>query len=146
MAGVNKSDHKQEDLSGWILPDGTWLPVDEWWHIAALYDLRDSGYTALLSLRSESILLGGDEALIRSHAADLGFVKVSRRLLDAYSMNQAQLKTLQEQLIYCDLEAEFGILNGDKGVVRTISVARLLKLRNPLLLWNREATEPGEGN
>jgi|GEM_PF-621111 len=122
------------ELSGWILPDGTWRSVPEWWHISALFDLRDEGHTSLTCQTARATLDSGDEAQIRDLAARRGFAKVSRGMLDAYSFTDTQLATLQDLLEICDLEAELTLLSED-GAQRIVSVARLLKLRRAAALF-----------
>lgn len=131
MHGVTRIEH----LSGWLLPEGDWIAVEEWWHISALYDLRDTGYAPLATEASRIVLEAGEEAAIRHHVATLGLIKISRKMIDAYMMNGAQLRTLKGLLEVCDLEAELGLLTGHNGQVRNVSVSRLLKLRNPELLF-----------
>ena len=116
------------ELSGWILPDGTWISVQEWWHLSTLFELRDQGYEGLSCTESINALATGDEALIRDLAARKGLAKVSRCVLDAYVFNDAQLATLQGLMELCDLDAELTLLSHG-GTQRNISVARLLKLR-----------------
>ena len=125
------------ELSGWILPDGTWIAVEEWWHLSALFDLRDTGMTPLTTKDSLTVLAGGDEAQIRHHVAELGFVKISRSLIDAYTLSSSQLRTLQELLEFCDLESELGLLQSANAEIKQISVARILKLKNPAALFTR---------
>ena len=125
------------ELSGWILPDGTWMAVEEWWHLSALFDLRDTGMTPLTTKQSLAVLAGGDEAQIRHHVAELGFVKISRSLIDAYTLSSSQLRTLQELLEFCDLESELGLLQSANAEIKQISVARILKLKNPAALFTR---------
>lgn len=115
-------------LSGWILPCGSWLAVQEWWHLSALFDLRDEGHTALQGEEARMILDSGDEAIIRDFAARMGFVKISRCVVDAYALSELQLVTLQGLLEVCDLEAELTLLIAG-GAQKAITVARLLKLR-----------------
>jgi hypothetical protein len=124
MNGVTKL----QELSGWILPDGKWKEVPEWWHLSALFDLRDEGHPDLQCAESKEILSGGDEALIRDLAARKNFAKVSRCLVDAYALSELQLATLQALLECCDLEAELTVLSFG-GVQKTLSVARFLKLK-----------------
>jgi len=116
------------ELSGWILPDGAWIAVQEWWHLSTLFELRDQGYEPFVCTSSASILATGDEALIRDLAARQGLAKVSRCVLDAYVFNDGQLATLQGLLELCNLESELTLLSHG-GAQRTLSVARLLKLR-----------------
>jgi hypothetical protein len=122
------------ELSGWILPDGTWLPVAEWWHINAIYDLRDS----CLALANNSAVLdalsSGDEAEIRHQLALAGFAKVSRGILDTYSLSDLQLKTLQDQILYFDSTQEIVVLR-QGGSEKKTTLERVLKLKraHPLL-------------
>ena len=120
------------ELSGWILPDGTWMQVAEWWHIQAIYELRDSGNLSDPDLAT--VLQGGDEALIRHELAAKGFAKVSRGVLDAYSMTDAQLRSLQDQLMFFDASDEVLILM-EGGVEKRVSLERVLKLRKPHSLF-----------
>jgi hypothetical protein len=102
--------------------------VQEWWHLTALFELRDEGHGSFQDNASREVLAGGDEAIIRDFAARKGFAKVSRGVLDAYVLTDAQLLTLQGLLEVCDLEAELTLLS-EGGAQRNITVARLLKLR-----------------
>lgn len=117
-------------LSGWILPDGTWTSVDEWWHLTALFDLLESNYSYLSNPESREIFATGDEAQIRHHVAQLGFAKLSRGVLDSYALTSPQLNTLQNLLKLCDLESELGLLNCLlNSEIRLVSVGRILKLK-----------------
>jgi len=44
------------EISGWILTDGKWHPIDEWWHINAIYDLKETGYPPLQNKETNAIL------------------------------------------------------------------------------------------
>ncbi|KAB8028119.1 hypothetical protein [Fluviispira multicolorata] len=123
------------EISGWILPCGKWYDTEEWWHINALYDLRDSGLNELQNLSTLNILSGGDEAQIRDHVASLGFIKISRNQLDGVQMSRQQLSTLQSLLLLCDPEQEVGILIGNTGIIKNINISRIMKLKNPVLLF-----------
>lgn len=137
MAGNNdKVIEKVEDLSGWILPDASWHACDDWWHIPVLYDLRDSNYPCLTSSEARKILNSGIEETIRDFAASLGFFRVSRKLLDGRAMTLEQLVTLQGLLEFCDPDSEVGLLGPDSnGPVRTTTVEKILKTRNPQALF-----------
>jgi hypothetical protein len=102
--------------------------VQEWWHLSMLFELRDEGHPLLTCAQSAAVLATGDEALIRDLAARKGLAKVSRSILDAYTLNDAQLTTLQGLLDICDLDAELTLLS-QGGRQKTITIARLLKLR-----------------
>jgi hypothetical protein len=125
------------ELSGWILPDGTWIAVEEWWHLAALFDMRDTGMEILCTEESLRVLASGDEGQIRHHVATLGFVKLSRKIVDAYSLSNGQLRTLQGLLQFCDLESEFGLLQEANTEIKPVSVDRVMKLKNPKVLFSR---------
>ena len=128
-----------QSLSGWILPCGTWKAVQEWWHLSALFELRDAGHQAFLCAESKGILDSGDEALIRDLAARKGLAKVSRGVLDAYTLNDAQLATLKSLMEVCDLEEELTLLS-EGGAQRNIAVARVLKLRRAATLFLQTST------
>lgn len=132
-----------QSLSGWILPCGTWQAVQEWWHVSALFDLRQAGLEALQCEDSERVLASGDEALIRDFAARKGLAKVSRGMLDAYTLNDAQLATLKSLMEVCDLEEELTLLM-EGGAQRSIPVARLLKLRRAAVLFQTSAANETE--
>ena len=122
------------NISGWILSEGKWYPTDEWWHINAIYDLRDNGHPDLQSNETKEILLEGDESKIRDHIASLGFVKISRSQIDGAKLNRQQLSTLQNLLSLCSPEDEIGIL-GSNGILKFISISRVMKLKNPQILF-----------
>lgn len=123
------------DISGWILTEGKWHPTDEWWHINAIYDLRDRGHPDLQGKETKEILLEGEESKIRDHIASLGFIKISRSQIDGVKLNRQQLSTLQNLLSLCDPEDEIGIL-GSNGILKFLSISRVMKLKNPLVLFD----------
>jgi hypothetical protein len=123
------------DLSGWVLPSGEYQVVEEWWHVSHLYDLKAGGQPELQSQECAEILSRGDESEIRDMASKLGFVKISRGEIDAYSISNEQLVSLQAILELCDPEFEFRLLIKGGESIRPISVARLLKLRSALKLF-----------
>ena len=129
MLGANRA----EDLSGWIFPDGRWYPCENWWHVAALYDLRDEGMQELQNPETAKFLAEGDEAKIKEHMAECGFIKVSRKFIDGCHMTEQQLKKLQELLFLCDLECEFAYLLRKTNAVERITVQKILKMRRPIL-------------
>ncbi len=123
------------NISGWILTEGLWHPTDEWWHINAIYDLRDSGHPDLQKKETKEILLEGEESKIRDHIASLGFIKISRSQIDGVKLNRQQLTTLQNLLSLCNPEDEIGIL-GSNGILKFLSISRVMKLKNPLVLFD----------
>lgn len=124
------------DISGWILPNGQWHSTEEWWHINALYDLRDEGLAELQGAEASAVLSRGDEGEIRDFVARLGFVKISRNQIDAVQMTRNQLSTLQNLLLLCNPEQEIGILLGSTGMLKQVEVSRVMKLKNPALLFD----------
>lgn len=134
-----KTIERTEDLSGWIFPDGTWQACEEWWHIPVLYDLRDAKHAAFTSSEAQQILDSGIEEKIRNFAAQAGFIRISRNLIDAAGISHEQLHKLQQLLEFCDLDAEIGLLGPNpNGSVRQITVERILKTRNPNALFPAE--------
>ena len=133
MIGKNASSTLQA-ISGWILPNGTWREVPEWWHLTVLYDLRDEGLDILQGEQVQRWLNAGDEGEIRHEAAKLGLVKVSRSSIDAYTMNDAQLVTLQGLFDCCSLEDEVTIII-EGGASRRWSITRILKLKKPAAIF-----------
>ncbi|APJ04692.1 hypothetical protein [Silvanigrella aquatica] len=131
---MHQANHLNK-ISGWILADGEWYPTDEWWHINAIYDLRDKGHPDLQSKVTNDILQDGDESKIRDHLAELCFIKISRSQIDGIKLNRKQLVTLQNLLSLCDPEAEIGIL-GSNGILKFISIGRIIKLKNPQILFD----------
>jgi hypothetical protein len=130
---------KIEELSGWILPDGTWHGCEEWWHIPVLYDLRDAQHPALVTEEAIKTLHSGIEEHIRNYASNAGFIRISRKLIDGTALTYEQLQTLQELLEFCDLDAEIGLLGPNpNGAVRQTTVERILKTRNPTALFPSE--------
>ncbi|WP_397601230.1 hypothetical protein [Silvanigrella sp.] len=122
-------------ISGWILTDGKWHPTEEWWHINAIYDLKENGYPVLQSKETKEILMEGDESKIRDHLAVLGFIKISRSQIDGIKLNISQLVTLQNLLSLCNPDDEIGIL-GSNGVLKFIRISRIMKLKNPDALFD----------
>ena len=122
-------------ISGWILSEGKWFPTEEWWHIQAIYDLRDEGYPDLQTKETKAILAEGDESKIRDHLANIGFIKISRCQIDGIKLNKKQLYTLQNLLSLCNPEDEIGIL-GRNGTLKFLSIARVMKLKNPEVLFD----------
>lgn len=123
-------------ISGWILPDGTYKEVEEWWHVSYIYECRDGGDALFQDDESRLVLDGGEEAAIRDLAAKKGFIKISRGEIDGYSMTPQQLRQLQGLLDLCDPDFEFRLLVEGGKVLKSISVARLMKIRNPQLLFD----------
>ncbi len=146
MVGKNELViEKVEDLSGWILPDGKWQACDDWWHIPVLYDLRDANYPCLTSPEARKILHSGVEESIRDFASSLGFFRVSRKMIDGRSMTLNQLATLQSLLEFCNLDSEIGLLGPDpNGPVRTTTVEKILKSRNPQALFPAQKQSSSE--
>jgi hypothetical protein len=123
-------------LSGWILPDGSWLEVDAWWHLNSLYDLRAQGRVAgLCDPEPAAILDVGDEAAVRDMAARLGFVKISRGEIDAYALLDHQLKTLQHVLEEFDPSFRFRLIIMGGERIDHVSIERIMKLRSARLLF-----------
>lgn len=120
---------KLKELSGWILPDGHWLPAEEWWHVSALYDLKENTPQHFSESLCEA-MQGGDEAKIRRSASEAGFVKISREQMDLISLSSAQLRTLQRLIELIDPEAEFIVLLEHGNRQKNMSVERILKLRS----------------
>lgn len=118
-------------LSGWLLPDGTFLEAKEWWHLAALYDLRDAGEVLLCTPQAKIVLDGGDEDRIKEFVFQIGFVKLGRRLVEGAELSVGQLKTLHSLIEFFVPDEELGfILEGEENP-RYMSVDRILKLKNP---------------
>lgn len=125
MDGVTKL----KELSGWILPDGYWHPAEEWWHVSALYDLKEA-YPSLFTANLNEAMQGGDESKIRRSASEAGFVKISREQMDLISLSSAQLRTLQRLIELIDPEAEVIVLLEHGNRKKNVSVERILKLRS----------------
>jgi hypothetical protein len=122
------ADPALDQLSGWILPDGTWRPVEEWWHISALYDYISEGLEFAIQEEFQVTLNEGDESKIRHVASLSGLVKIGKRVIDAYSISSEQLKTIQDLYALCQPETEIEWLQeGGKSTV--YSVSKLQKLR-----------------
>jgi hypothetical protein len=123
-----------KEISGWILPDGHWQPAEEWWHVSALYDLKEQ-FPVHFSDNLQDALSGGDESKIRRAASEAGFVKISRQQMDLISLTLQQLRTLQRLVELIDPEAEFMVLLEHGNRQKNIAVGRLLKLKSvsPLL-------------
>lgn len=122
-------------ISGWILTDGTWYPTEEWWHISSIYDLKEQGFPSLQSKETKEILDSGDESNIRDHLANLGFIKISRSQIDGIKLTTTQLVTLQNLLSLCNPDDEIGLL-GSNGLIKHIRIARIMKLKNPNILFD----------
>ena len=118
-------------LSGWILPDATWRPAEEWWHVSALYDLQEEK-PEFFSEALKEALTSGDEARIRRSASEAGFIKISRQQFDLLTISVAQLRTLQKLIEYIDPEDEFTVLLEHGMRQKILSVGRLLKLKSVL--------------
>lgn len=122
-------------ISGWILPCGTWKTAQEWWHIVTLYDLKDLGHPTLQSQEAHEIFAQGCETKIREFAAQNGFVKIAHQKIDGLFLNKKQLLCLQDLLLHYDIHTEFEILHGTLGFIKTITVYKILKLKNPDALF-----------
>ena len=132
MKGLTEGPAAQQagELSGWILPDATFVHVAEWWHVSYLYDLRDNGMPLLQEPTALATLAEGDESNIRNLAAQLGFVKISRGEIDANGMTESQLSALQCELELFDPSFEFRLLINGGQTIKTISIDRLMKLKS----------------
>lgn len=124
-------------ISGWILPDGHFESVEEWWHLNYLYELSETGSQLFSDVTSREILQSGDESAIRHLAAERALVKISRGEIDGYSMSDCQLRTLQSLLELSNPDFEFRIIGRDPSSrdLRKVSVARILKLRSASSLF-----------
>ena len=121
-------------LSGWILPDGSWQPAEEWWHVSALYDLTEqvpNHFTPEL----HAALKSGDESKIRRAASEAGFVKISRQQIDLVRFTLQQLRTLQRLVELFDHDAEIMVLLEHGNRQKNIRIERLIKFKSvaPLL-------------
>ncbi len=125
-------------LSGWILPDASFVHVAEWWHVSYLYDLRDNGMPLLQEPAALATLAEGDESNIRNLAAQLGFVKISRGEIDANGMTEAQLSALQCELELFDPSFEFRLLISGGQTIKTIAIDRLMKLKSARNLFRAD--------
>lgn len=125
---------QNQSLSGWVLPDGTWHPTREWWHISALYELQQENLSELNTPRAKRILKEGCEESIRNFVAEIGFVKISRRQIDASSLNHAQLCTLKNLFNLLSLDEEFLLLM-PSGKEKVWPIERIMKLKNPSALF-----------
>jgi hypothetical protein len=117
-----------ENLSGWILPDGSWRPVEEWWHVSALYDYISEGLLFARTEEYKNTLNNGDETKIRHFAATIGLVKIGKNIIDAYNINSAQLKTIQELYNLCKPETELEWLQ-ENGKRTFITVEKIMKCK-----------------
>lgn len=130
MTGESEFVSELAQLSGWILPDGTWQACEDWWHLTSLYDLRDEGHNDLTTTDAREVLHRGREDEIRDLAANLGFIRISRSLIDGHALTSAQLQTLQRLIEFCDPDAEVEVLNSKENTRVRMTVARIIKLRN----------------
>lgn len=114
-------------VSGWILPDGTWVECMPWEHIRVAKDIAWVQQQRTASSELEAHWDDPDDEKIRGSLARLGLVKVCYHLVDADSLTNRQLKRLQESyaLMPPDEEIEF------IGRIRVkMQVRILLKLRD----------------
>lgn len=123
------------ELSGWLLPDGRFVAAAEWWHLNALYELRDGGDSCMDSAALLEELRRGDEDAIKLQAARSGFVKCSKHGIDGMRLTDAQLVTLQGLLGLCAPDEEVQVFHTEGGALRRMSVQRLLKLRRAELVY-----------
>ena len=96
-------------VSGWILPDGTWLPCNPWEHIRAAKQIHFLIEEKEKHLELARTWADPDEEKLRTCLASMGFVKVCYHLVDADGFNNRQLRQLQElySLLSPDDEIEF---------------------------------------
>ena len=125
------------ELSGWILPDGKWHETPEWWHISAVYDMMEAGSPFLKGSEIKAILKKGDEGETREALSALGFAKISRGQLDAESLTPKQLETFQDLIEDFDPDEEIEFLSTTNGPVWHITIARILKTKNPKALFKK---------
>lgn len=132
MTGASEPVSHPNQLSGWLLPTGEWHPCEDWWHLTALYDLRDAGLAELSSPVAHEILGRGREEEIRDFVAGAGFVRISRSLIDGHALTHRQLLTLQGLVEFCEPNTEIEVLDSKRGVSVRMTIARILKFRSPL--------------
>lgn len=123
------------ECSGWILPEGRFVPVEEWWHVSGLYDLKDQNYPLFQSDIAQKIFQNGNEESIRNFAAQVGLVKIGRGQLDGEKFNEQQLVTLKLLIQFLDPEFEFEILSPSVGLIKKMSVDRILKVKNTNVIF-----------
>ncbi|MBX9703332.1 MAG: hypothetical protein K2X39_04185 [Silvanigrellaceae bacterium] len=133
---MSKPQHLEE-ICGWILPDGTWLAVEQWWHISAIYDLQEAGYPALQEGDIEKALKKGDEIEIRALLAHQGFIKISRHQVDALNISNKQLQTLQGLLELCNPEDDLEFIQNESYSYKYIKISRIMKLKCVKMLNQR---------
>jgi hypothetical protein len=127
---------KDTSFCGWILPCGSWRSTAPFWHIMALYDLRDEErYPCLTTPKAQSVLQTGDEGIIRNWVAQQGFVKLSPYFIDGISLNPKQLETLQECLGLLSPDDSIQIYHPTQGLLKTLTVRKLLKMKNSALVF-----------
>ncbi len=124
-----------ENLSGWLLPEGRFVPTEDWWHVNGLYDLKDNCYPLFQTQKALEIFKAGEEEPIRNLASELGLLKIARGQIDGEKINLQQLNTLKKLLELLDPELEFEILTPQIGLLKKVSVFRLLKIKNPEVLF-----------
>jgi hypothetical protein len=135
---MNESPLQSRPISGWILPDGRWIETKEWWHISALYDLKDEQYAPLQSTKAQQIFQEGDEESIRNFASELGFIKVSQTIIDGEIMTKIQLDTLKNLLLIFNPDFEISVYTSKSGFIKKISVKRIFQLKNSTLFFKKQ--------
>jgi hypothetical protein len=120
-------------VSGWILPDGSWLDCYPWEHIRFAKSLP-----LTLELRETDAELAElwdhlDEERLRSCLARLGFVKVCYHMVDADFLSGRQLRMLQQVYGFHPLETELEFIGRIRG---RLELRLLMKMRDPDRLNN----------
>lgn len=125
--------------SGWILPDGRWFPTEDWWHIAGIYELLETGEPHLQLPSLLESLKQGDEQAIREELSFAGFVKVSRLNLDFATLTNSQLTTFQFILAHFPImETIVHLIHyEDRKSIKAafLPAWRVLKLKESSALW-----------
>ena len=115
-------------VSGWILPDGSWLECRPWEHITFAKSLpwvneQKSKDPELLMLWDNQ-----DEERLRQCFGRLGMGKVCYHLIDADFLNLRQLRMLQQVYGFFSLEEEVEFIGRIRG---KIQLRVFTKIRDP---------------
>jgi hypothetical protein len=115
-------------VSGWILPDGSWVECHPWEHVRTAKSLP-----VVLEQRGKDPELVGlwddpDDEKLRGCLARIGLVKVCYHLVDADTLTPRQLRMLQQVYGFHSLDEEIEFIGRIRG---RVELRILMKIRDP---------------
>jgi hypothetical protein len=115
-------------VSGWILPDGSWVECRPWEHIRAAKSLPVVSAQRDSDRELDELWSDPDDEKLRSCLARLGLIKVCYHLVDADFITPRQLRMLQQVYGFHSLEDEIEFVGRIRG---RVELRVLMKMRDP---------------